>query len=218
MLSVPVIADEKEHVIQVNGEGVVNAAPDELLVSLTVQARADKVQAAVSQQAQKMQALLAFLKKSGVEDKAVSTSSYWYGAEYDYQNNKQVLKGFASRQQLQVRLPLAKGGAVLEGIAAYGTVDGTTFAVSNLKELQEQAVNLAIDDAQSRAKRRAEKLGVRLGSVLGFNESGSAPARPRFEKAMRASAMADAAPELPAGEAEIHMSVSVTYELLPIGK
>lgn len=145
---------------------------------------------------------------------------YHYGPRFEYEyiegKQKQVQKGYEVTERFQFRDALDKGPSLCEGLAPYASLDSTHFAVSRYKEFDEHAVDLAIANADEKARRRAEKLKVVIGRVLHFEEGMVHVPSHRGQERYAMSAMADseAAPELPAGEAEIQAFVTVVYEIM----
>lgn len=220
--AVPAFAGEAPvYTINVQGEAVVSAVPDEVSISLTLEGHSVRSQReAVKLQAEKTAALLAFFKQEGVPDKKIQTTEYWFGPTYEWKQvdnqNKQVFKDFTARQRLTVCVSRDKASGLIDGVPQLATVNGVAFIVSNAKELQEAAVDAAIDDAKARAAKRAARLGVKLGAILGYSENKESPDRPQpaYRTAGMRGESADAAPSLPAGEAELRVSVTLTYQLL----
>ena len=80
--------------------------------------------------------------------------------------------------------------------------------------LQAKARKLAIDDAKEKARVLAKDLGVRLGKITSFSESGLRyPVM--YESAMIKDSVgtAPAPAELPKGENTISSDVTITYEI-----
>lgn len=207
---------QQDYTITVSGEATKMVVPDKVLLTLSVKAEDKKQVKAVELQGQKSQLLMAALRSLGVTEKEVSTSGYSYGAVYEYVSNKNVLRGYQAVQYLTVKTVREKAASIVDGVSDVANVGGVSFYVSNPNELREELVNSAIDDALHMAKRRADRLGVTLGSIVAYQESNS-DSRPQMRMGRSPSARAESAdsmPELPAGETEFRVIVSVTYKLV----
>jgi hypothetical protein len=86
------------------------------------------------------------------------------------------------------------------------------------KELERQAMTLAVQDARLNAETLAQAAGVKLGAVRTLNASSGPPVIPMYRSKM---VMADAAAAPPApeasyqpGEMKFSASVSAEYDLL----
>ena len=78
--------------------------PDIAVISTGVVTRAPTATAAIQQNATRMQRVRAALKRAGLEDKDIQTSSINLNPEYHYQQNKPpVLTGYTASNQVSVR-------------------------------------------------------------------------------------------------------------------
>jgi len=217
--ALPAVADNTTYTVTVMGEGTVSAIPDQVNLFVNIDSFSKgSQQAAMRRQAEKTEIVLSILGQAGVDTRDggdVTTLNYRFGPKYEYDRTqkKNVLTGFVATQHLKIRTSLSAAGEVIDVISNHASVNQVSFVVSSRDELLEMAANLAIDDAQARAKRRAEKLGIELGVIVGFQEGNSFSPMPIMAKGI--SAMRVAVPQLPAGETEIRATVSVTYELIP---
>jgi len=221
-IAIPARADDKPiYTVTITGEGVVSAVPNQVDIFMTIEASSTTNQKdALRDQATKVKQVIDFLRKEGVADKNITTQSYQFGPQYEYdrQTSKRKLVGYKATQRLKIRVPRVFGGSIIDGISKLVFINQVRFVLSNRKELLEVAVNSAIADAKAKAQRRASTLGIKLGAILGYREGTSRSPQLRFKGralAMSADVVEDVAPSLPAGEAEIRSFVSVTYELIP---
>lgn len=166
-----------------------------------------------------MDKVLAATRTLGIEDKDITTESFWLSPEYDYADGRQVPRGFQATQSLRVKVrDLDKVGDVLTAVTAAGAnqAGGITFAVDNPDASQAEARGMAIEKAKAKAKVLAENLGMSLGRMVGFSENGYAP-MPMMAKGYGMGGggdmMAESSIQIPAGEQEITSTVSIVYEL-----
>ena len=212
--------------ITVSGTGDVIATPDIATFSFTVQEEAATVAEAQKTANSKMDAILAYVKKSGIEDKDVKTSSYNIYPRYEYtggtmySSGKQVLAAYVVSQTVEVKVrKLEDAGKVLSGIGEYGAtnVSGLSFGIDKQTEVDRQARDKAIADAREQAEVLARSLGVSLGRIVSFSESGSAYPRPVYYAKMMDSTMgmgeAAQSVSVPTGENKITSNVTITYEI-----
>lgn len=111
---------------------------------------------------------------------------------------------------------LARLGEVLDQAIAAGATDvfGVSFTVSEASKALDAARAAAIADAKRKADIYAKAAGAQVGRPIDISEANAAP-RPMARFAASAANRAMAAPTpVAAGENTLHISLSVTYELL----
>lgn len=216
--------------ISVSGEGEVFAVPDTAMFSVTVQEKAKDVKTAQDAATKKNNAIVAYLKEQGIEDKDVQTTDYNVYPEYDYTRTvcsdgycppgKQTLSGYQVSQTLTIKVrDTKKAGDILSGVGSRGAsqVSGLSFQVDDQKTLEQQARGKAITDAREQAEKLAKQLGVSLVRVVNFSEGGRGGVyyAKTMAMGMGGADMAEAAPApaLPVGQNKITSSVYVTYEI-----
>ena len=135
------------------------------------------------------------------------------------QGKKQVLQGYYVGRQVEVELrDLDQLGPLLERAVTAGAnqVGDASLDSTRRKELERQAMTLAVQDAAANAGTLAQAAGARLGPVRSLNASPSPPPMPMY----RMVAMADAAAAPPAestyvaGEMRFAATVSAEYDLV----
>jgi hypothetical protein len=224
--------------ISVSGEGEVYGTPDVAIVSFAISEDAKTPGEASSVVNTKMNDLHSFLKSSGVAEKDIKTTGYTLAPKYEWQQSrqvictefgcppnpgKQVLVGYTVRNSVEVKLRILGDkpvdvGAVVGGLAEKGATDmyGPEFKVDQDDAKTAEARNLAIADAQAKAKVLADKLGVSLVRVVSFNEGGSYPiynyARGAAPVAMDMAKEESAAIITP-GENRFVSNVTIIYEI-----
>ncbi len=217
--------------ITVNGTGDVLATPDVATFSFSVTEEAATVPDAQKKATDKMNAILAYVKKAGVSDKDVKTIAYNIYPRYEYHatanvapyygGGKQVLAAYVVSQSIEVKVrKLDDAGKLLSGIGEFGATDvsGLSFSVDKMTDVQRQARDKAIADAREQANILARSLGVRLGRIVNFSESGSGyPSPIYFAKDARVMGMGataeQSAPSVPSGENKVTSNVTITYEI-----
>ncbi len=168
-----------------------------------------------------MDKVMADLKKMGVEDKDLQ-SNYTIYPDYTYSQDKgQELKGYRVTNQLTVKIrDLAKISEVLGLAGKYGAneVGGLSFTIDDPENLKSVAREKGLNDAKAKAEYLAKSLGMRLGSVVNFNEyvpdSGMYP---YYKDALNIGAAegGGAPAAVASGSRDVTVNVNVTYEILP---
>ncbi len=213
--------------ITVTGIGKASAAPTIASINFTVQESAATTAAAQNAATKRTDVALAAIKKLGIQDKDVQTSGYNISPQYETKpcapgvycpQDTSKISGYQVSQSVTVKVrDTAKAGDVLQALGAAGVqnVSGPDFAVDDTSAVSAEARGKAIADARAKADVLAKQLGVHLGKVVGFSESGGSP-YPMFAGGMTKSATLDsavAAPTVPTGQNETNSSVTIVYEI-----
>lgn len=216
--------------ISVSGYGESYSTPDIATFSYSVVSEKATVADAQADATQKANAILAYLKSAGIDEKDIQTSNYSVNPQYDYAAaactngycppGKQTLRGYEVRQTDTVKVrDTSKAGDILTGIGDKGAteVSGLSFTFDNPNQGEDEARSKAIADAKSKADELAHELGVSIVRVVSFNESsgGIAPVAYRtLDMAAGTAAQSKAAaPDISVGQNRVTSNVSVTYEI-----
>lgn len=215
--------------ISVSGYGESYSTPDIATFTYSVVSEKPTVADAQADATAKANAITAYLKTAGIDEKDIQTSNYSINPQYDYTQSvcangycpggKQVLRGYEVRQSTTIKVrDTAKAGDILAGIGTKGAteVSGLQFTFDNPQQGQVEARGKAIADAKAKADELAKQLGVSLVRVVSFNESSGGTPVPMYAKLLDSAAgnaTAQSAPELSVGQNKVTDNVSVTYEI-----
>ncbi len=230
LMNFDTIAAPPTNVVSVTGEGKVSAVPDIASISFTVSEDANTSAQAQDAATKKMNTALKLLEGLGIDDKDVKTSSYVISPRYSNQQpcypdrpcvyGEQKIIGYSASQTVEVKVrEIDNAGKVLSALGEAGAQNlyGPNFTIDDPEELKTEARKQAIEEARAHAKQLASDLGVRIVRVVNYSENGGYPPMPYYYKGVE-NAVGSAAPArdgvtLPAGENEIVVSVSITYEI-----
>jgi len=168
----------------------------------------------------KMNTVIEKLKKDfNIDGKDIQTANYNIYPQYDWTNNRQILRAYQVSQSVNVKIrDLTKISDILNvvGQAGLNEVSGLTFDVDEPENLKQQARELAIKNAQEKAESLAKIAGVKLGKVISFSEyadnSGPIPYESYALKGMGVGG-GGAAPMVETGSTEITITANVEYEI-----
>lgn len=221
--------NESTNMMTVSGTSEVYAKPDLALANFSVISESKTVAGAMTDNTDKMNAVIAFIKSKGVEDKDLKTASFYISPRYEWYDStncplyysscrqgERVLVGYDVNQSLQVKIrDLAKVGDIIEGatLAGANQMSDLQFTIENEDTLKEQARTQAILEAKTKAKTLAKDLGVKLVKIVSFSENGVTPIYYSAPKATEAMGMGGAAPDIQTGENKISTTVSITYQI-----
>jgi len=209
---------QKVPTITISGVGDVYAKPDIGLVTLSVVTEAKTVAQAMTENTSKMNGVISFVKKQGVEEKDLKTTNFNISPRYEYNSKTGVrtLVGYEITQSLQAKIrDLSKIGAILEGATEFGAneVGNLQFTIDDEDALKIQAREEAIKEAKSKAESLAKQLGVKLVRITNFSESGSVPYPYYKTMSLEAIGAAGETPQIETGENKISITVNITYEI-----
>ena len=198
--------------------------PDMAVFSAGVTSQGKTAGEAMSANAADMNRVIAALKKAGIADKDVQTSSInlnpLYGQPVVGPNGQVVqeprIVGYQANNTVTVRSRDIKGfGKVLDALVSAGAnqISGPAFQLSDPSSATDEARMMAIKAARTRAELYAKAAGLRVVRIVSITEGGGySPPQPMYAKAMQADS---GSTPVSAGEVEAAVSVTVQFELAP---
>ncbi len=204
--------------LTISGSGKVTATPNIAVTNVGLVTEKSDVATAQQENSEKMNALIAALKELKIKDEDIRTTQYQIYPKYSYEEKKgSAITGYSVSQSVEVKIRDLKNiSAVLAraGEAGANQVSGITFTIDEPKNLRAQAREEAVKDAKDKAAKLAEQLGVKLGRVITFSESGGGQTpEPRLMYMKEGIGGGDSAPDIQSGSLEIISNVDVTFEL-----
>ena len=209
----------QERHISFSGIGKVVAKPDVAVTNFSIVTEGKDARTAQDENSRKSQAVTAYLKGAGIEDKDTKTSGYSIYPLYTYYpQGGQKITGYQVSQTFTVKIRnLDSANKILDGIVNQGVnqVSQINFEIDDIEKIRSQARKLAIDDAKAKARELSRQLGISLGTISDFSENinGGPIPRPYYDKAVGMGGGSEVAPGLPAGENEIESNVSISYTI-----
>ncbi len=209
-------ATTAEHTISVSGTGRVVISPDIADLRLGVSITAKTVKAARSANATAMTAVIAGLKKLGIAEKDIQTTTLSLSPVYNYANNTNPprLTGYTLSNAVAVTIRnLDLVGDAIDGALAAGatSLDGVTFRVADETAAERQAREAAMTQAKSKAQTLATAAGVSLTGVASISETVAPIPYPVYYGALAGAAVKDAQTPVEAGTNEVSVTVAVVY-------
>jgi uncharacterized protein len=192
-------------VVTTNGHGDVTAVPDQAVVSAGVETRAATAAAALSQNAQVMQQVIAALKRAGGSE--LQTQEVSLDPQTDDNGN---VTGYVAEDTVSATTRIDAAGALIDAAVAAGanSVDGPSLDLSDSSALYRQALAQAVADARAKAQALAQAGGFTLGPVYSVTESGAPAPQPLMSAA--ATPSASATPVEP-GTQDVTADVTVSF-------
>lgn len=202
--------------ITVSGEGSVFVRPDIAIVTIGAFRDDKDFVIALREVTNTMNAIISFLKESGIGEKDQKTIVYSIAPRYD---TREKLLGYGVEHILEIKIrDLNKVGAILSGSAsrAANRIGSLRFTVEHPEKAKEEAREKAISEAKEKAKILSKQLGVRLKKITSYYESeGGFPGPIYYESAGIGGKGGDfpVPVPIPSGENELKVNVSITYEI-----
>lgn len=216
-------AQARDRVVNVSGTCIRSVTPDRGMVTITAEFKDMDVKKATTLATQQYEKVRDRVVRLKLEDEELSTSEYRVDEIREWENNKNVFKGYRARIGLRVVTSNQKRlGEVIEIASKEGVRDVgglSLFTSSKLARAERnECLKEASEQAKSKAQKLAESLGAKLGEVIQIDESANAmlpSPMPIYAKSMMADqeSVRGGAPTIEAGKEEIQASVSVVFGL-----
>jgi uncharacterized protein YggE len=197
--------------INVNGEGKVKVAPDQVCISASVETKGNNAKDVKKQNDEKMDAVLKFIKKMNIPTADFKTKQVALNPQYDYEKKK---TSYNATQTVEIVVKdLAKYDELMEGLVQQGInrIDKVSFETSKLAQYESEARKLAMKDA------KVSVVGQKVGKAFTISDNSQVYRPQPMYAAMRmkeADSMGGASNEtLAIGEIEITANVSVSFVL-----
>lgn len=209
----------------VSADAKVVAVPDVAAFSASVITEGGtNVTALQTANVEKTNAIIAYVKSQGVDEKDIKTEGYSVEPRYQYYGCETgacpppTIVGYTVRQSLSVKVrDFAKAGDILGGVVENGanSVSSLNFTIDDPTAVQNEARAEAIAKAKAKAKAIADAGGFSVGRLLSIDEGGWAPPIPYYERAygMGGASDAKATPSIEPGSQDVTVTVTLRYEI-----
>lgn len=198
--------------IVTSGDGKASLTPDRAVVRIGMQTNARTAADAASRNAQKVEAVIASLRKLGYNTDSLRTVGFGVTPNYDYEGGRRLVDYQASATLAVTVTRLDRLGSTLDAVLAAGATDVSGIEFESNREQEGRAVALerALRTARADAEAIARAAGGRLGRQLEVTTQ--QPLRPmQMQMAeMRASNVA-----LPPQDVVVNVVLQARWEFLP---
>ncbi len=203
--------------LDVSATGETNRVPDIAIISAGVVTRARTAAAAMQENAQRMERVIAALRAVGVAERDIQTSNISLNPEYHQENQPPRLTGYTASNQVNIRFrDIRNSGRVLDVLVAQGAnqINGPTLTLDRPQLALDEARANAVAVGRARAQLYASALGMQVVRVVSLSESGGyypPPPHPMGER--DGMAMAQAKTEILPGEQKHQVTLAMVFEL-----
>jgi len=196
--------------IEVAGKAKIMVMPNMATVSFAVETSARKAKQAVSENAEKTDALLKALRGITAKEVTIKTSGFNLTPIYD-KDNRLRPKGYrASNSVILETKSIDKLGAFIDEASKVDVsrIGSLTFSTDRDEELRKEAAVKAVQKARKIAEDLAKAAGLTIKKIIKLSYSPRGPVRPFRMEAMAAAARTP----IEVGEMSIEESVDVVFE------
>jgi uncharacterized protein YggE len=204
--------------LDLSAYGEARTGPDMATITLGVETDGASAAQAMAANARAMAQVTAALRRSGVAERDMQTSSLDLSPQYVYaQSQPPRLTGYKASNQLTVTVnDLSRLGDIADATVAAGATDvgQISFGLANPRSAEDTARIAAVKALEDKASLYANAVGYRIVRLVNLSEGAAwspAPPRPLM---MRAAAMAaPAATPVEAGEMKVRVDITGVFEL-----
>jgi uncharacterized protein len=175
----------KGHLIKVTGEGELAVPPDSASVNLGVITESKQLITAQQQNSLEVTKVINSLVSLGITKNHIQTFDYRIESDYDYDQGKQIFRGYKITHILQVKIEdLSIVGKVVDTAVENGVnyVSNVQFTAKNKDSFYKQALILAVNNATEKAKTIASTLNVTLLPIPILIVEGGSTVQPLFNQ------------------------------------
>jgi len=202
--------------LDVAATGEVTRVPDLVRINAGVVTQAAGASEAIRLNAARMERVRAALRRAGIADRDIQTSSISLQPDYRYaENQPPQLTGYRASNEVNIRFrDIANSGAIIDALVAEGSnqINGPMLEIERPAAALDEARTRALTIARERAELYARALGMRVKRILAVSEPGAAPIAPMPMMRLQANDAA-AATQISPGEQSLSVTLNVTFEL-----
>ena len=209
--------------LSVRGHADLEVDPDQVTITFAVVTQNQEAQAALDENTERMNAVVAAIKEAGIADAEIRTGRFSINPQYSqpprqYREDwKAEIVGYQVTNRIVVetrRLDLT-GGLLQAAVGAgVNSIDSVSWGLADPRSFRTQAIRQATERAQADAAALAEAAGVQLVEIikLGLDEAQWSPPIPlSYARAEMDMMVAKSAPP-PVFPEKVTVTASVTIE------
>lgn len=155
---------ENKNILKVNGEGMVTAIPNQATATIGVITEGKDLTQVQKQNSEIITKVIASLNSFNIPKKNIQTFDYQVNTEYDYENGKQIFRGYRVQNLLKVTIDqIMDLGRIINSVVEAGAnyVSNVQFTVSNPNDIYLEALKKALINAQIKAEAIVKELKVK---------------------------------------------------------
>jgi uncharacterized protein len=205
--------------IRVTGEAAVTTKPDQAQIDIGVVTEAKNAQAAATENAEKLEAVLGELRKALGPGADIKSISYSLTPVYHYpkEGGTPTITGYSATNFVQVKTnELTQVGKIIDTAAqsSANRIQSLQFTLRDEQAVYIQALREAAAKARAKAEAIGSALGLKIVRVLNVEEGGPL-SRPVYAEGVQARAAAPVPTPVEPGTLEVRARVTLTVEIAP---
>jgi uncharacterized protein YggE len=203
--------------ISASGSGLVHVVPDIAYVYIGVRSEGKTVADALEKNNKSAKDIKDALVVQNVAEKDIQTSSFNVYPQQFNAAGQSVPTFYVVENTVYVTIRNLDGiGTILDLVANTGanSINGVYFDLLNKASAQEQARQMAIEEAKKQAEQIASLTGVKLGKLLSINVYSSGAPYAMEGKGGGGTAMAGSSVPISTGQMTISADANLVYEIL----
>ncbi len=203
--------------LSVSAEGLSEGRPDMAIINLGVTTEGQTAAAALAENARRMTALTAALRRAGIAERDIQTSNVSVYPQQQYREGQQpLITGYQANNTVTAKVRnIDNTGRVIDAAVGAGgnTVNGVSFTYQDPDAQLDVARRDAIAEARRRAELYASALNMRVVRIVAVQEGGGYSPPMPMPMMARMEGAQDASTPISPGQIETRVSVNVTFEL-----
>lgn len=202
--------------LDISATGEATRVPDVAVISAGVVSRSATASAAIQDAAARMDRVRAALKRAGIVERDIQTSTLNLNPEYRYpENQSPQLTGYSASNEVTVRFrDIRNAGKILDALVAEGAnqISGPNLTIDNPDSALDEARTKAVATGRARAELYARSLGMHVVRLVSVSESGGyAPPPPMPPQPMMMARAAST--KIDPGEQKLQVTLAMVFEL-----
>lgn len=206
---------ENKQVISVSGKGEVTIQPDVAYIRLGLISQGATAKEAQQKNANEFDAIRKAIESFGVKAADIKTVQFNTHADYQWEKEKRVLKGYQTQHIVQVTYrDMEKIGSLLDAVTKAGAneIQNIEYSTEKREQYEIEALQKAMDHAKKKADALAAKTGKKVIGVVSIQESGVSSPIVYGHYAAEAKALDSAPTQISTGEMKIEANIQVEYQ------
>ncbi|OIJ15544.1 hypothetical protein BKP35_00690 [Anaerobacillus arseniciselenatis] len=203
----------KVNCLKVSGEGTISVSPNQAKIKVGVMTEHESLQQAQQENTKIISDVINALINLGVPNENIQTVTYRIEPLYDYENGRQIFRGYRVTHQLQIKIEdVDLVGQIVDLAVSQGanTISNIQFTVSQPEFHYNEALRIALNDAYMKAYTLTTQLNVNLNPIPIKLDEYSQISSPPVPFTQTFMAQAEATPIQP-GEIKISATVIAQY-------
>lgn len=211
----------REQTIRVSGTGEARAKPDQVTADFGVETAGPSAQQAATENARRMEAVIAALVRAGVPRDRIETRDYNVYPDYDprpeVEGGEPRVRGYRVLNTVVVTLhDIDLVGTAIDAALAAGAnrVNGVRFGLRDPHAFRQRAIDDAVRRARADAEALAGALGLGLGMVREAYTADIGVVVPVMNQQMEMAMVGNAPTPISPAEQTVRATVVIVYQIL----